>query len=171
MLPAKLDFLIMFITIFMTHFLGPLVSQNHRKKASGSDEQSISGSLTFDSLKLSKKGTKTISHFFMHFFICSQNLLKGRGRIEKTEIVEMAIKHIKHLHQLMDAQRNGASGATDESADGAADRSATTGSNWQCPQEVESFRNGFNECTAEAIHFLVDKESYPPGKQNFWREN
>jgi len=97
--------------------------------------------------------------------IPSNYLKKGRGRIEKTEIVEMAIKHIKHLHQLMDAQRNGASGATDESADGAADRSATTGSNWQCPQEVESFRNGFNECTAEAIHFLVDKESYPPENQ------
>ena len=84
----------------------------------------------------------------------------------------MAIKHIKHLHQLMDAQRvatsTSASGANEESADAAtADtKSSTTGSNWQCPQEVESFRNGFNECTAEAIHFLVDKESVPPGKHN-----
>ena len=85
----------------------------------------------------------------------------------------MAIKHIKHLHQLMDAQRaatstSATSGANEESADAAtADtKSSTTGSNWQCPQEVESFRNGFNECTAEAIHFLVDKESVPPGKHN-----
>ena len=84
----------------------------------------------------------------------------------------MAIKHIKHLHQLMDAQRaatsTSASGTNEESADAAtADtKSSTTGSNWQCPQEVESFRNGFNECTAEAIHFLVDKESVPPGKHN-----
>ena len=29
--------------------------------------------------------------------IPSNYLKKGRGRIEKTEIVEMAIKHIKHL--------------------------------------------------------------------------
>jgi len=103
--------------------------------------------------------------------IPSNYLKKGRGRIEKTEIVEMAIKHIKHLHQLMDAQRaatsTSASGTNEESADAAtADtKSSTTGSNWQCPQEVESFRNGFNECTAEAIHFLVDKESVPPENQ------
>ena len=98
--------------------------------------------------------------------------IQGRGRIEKTEIVEMAIKHIKHLHQLMETQRAGASASSsascsnEESADAAAvaeTKSSMTGSNWQCPQEVESFRNGFNECTAEAIHFLVDKESVPPG--------
>ena len=98
--------------------------------------------------------------------------IQGRGRIEKTEIVEMAIKHIKHLHQLMETQRAAASASSsascsnEESADAAAvaeTKSSMTGSNWQCPQEVESFRNGFNECTAEAIHFLVDKESVPPG--------
>lgn len=106
--------------------------------------------------------------------IPSNYLKKGRGRIEKTEIVEMAIKHIKHLHQLMETQRAGASASSsascsnEESADAAAvaeTKSSMTGSNWQCPQEVESFRNGFNECTAEAIHFLVDKESVPPENQ------
>lgn len=30
--------------------------------------------------------------------IPSSYLKKGRGRIEKTEIIEMAIKHMKHLH-------------------------------------------------------------------------
>ncbi len=29
------------------------------------------------------------------------NLLQGQGRIEKTEIIEMAIKHIKHLRTLV----------------------------------------------------------------------
>ncbi|CAG9765514.1 unnamed protein product [Ceutorhynchus assimilis] len=29
-------------------------------------------------------------------------LKKGRGRIEKTEIIEMAIKHMKHLQQMQD---------------------------------------------------------------------
>lgn len=28
-------------------------------------------------------------------------LKKGRGRIEKTEIIEMAIKHMKHLHSVV----------------------------------------------------------------------
>ena len=31
--------------------------------------------------------------------IPSSYLKKGRGRIEKTEIIEMAIKHMKHLQQ------------------------------------------------------------------------
>ena len=33
--------------------------------------------------------------------IPSNYLKKGRGRIEKTEIVEMAIKHIKYLHSIL----------------------------------------------------------------------
>ena len=33
--------------------------------------------------------------------IPSNYLKKGRGRIEKTEIVEMAIKHIKYLHSIV----------------------------------------------------------------------
>ena len=31
--------------------------------------------------------------------IPTEYLKKGRGRIEKTEIIEMAIKHMKHLQQ------------------------------------------------------------------------
>ena len=37
-----------------------------------------------------------------------------------------------------------------------------SGSNWQCPQEAESFKNGFSECVAETVHFLVEKEHIPP---------
>ena len=78
----------------------------------------------------------------------------------------MAIKHITHLHQLMEQQRAAASGAsTEDSAEQSADKAGgSAGSNWQCPQEVESFKNGYQECMAEALHFLVEKESIPPGK-------
>ena len=77
----------------------------------------------------------------------------------------MAIKHITHLHQLMEQQRAAASGASaDEAADQSADKAGSAGSSWQCPQEVESFKNGYDECLAEALHFLVEKENIPPGK-------
>merc|ERR1711863_189811 len=42
--------------------------------------------------------------------IPSSYLKKGRGRIEKTEIIEMAIKHIKHLQELLPS--SGTSGST-----------------------------------------------------------
>ena len=96
--------------------------------------------------------------------IPSNYLKKGRGRIEKTEIVEMAIKHIKHLHELLPSAGTGinekpSSASTITSADATAD--TTKGSNWQCPQEVESFKNGYNECLAETVHFLVEREHIP----------
>jgi len=100
--------------------------------------------------------------------IPSNYLKKGRGRIEKTEIVEMAIKHIKHLHDLIPSTP-GSTGVPTEDRDapggpgtGSGDPDKVVGSNWQCPQEVESFKNGFNECLAESVHFLVEKEHIPP---------
>jgi len=107
--------------------------------------------------------------------IPSNYLKKGRGRIEKTEIVEMAIKHIKHLQELLPtaSSSGGSSGsgggssggeAGSESAAAAEDGSSgsKSGSNWQCPQEAESFKSGFSECMAETVHFLVEKEHIPP---------
>lgn len=96
--------------------------------------------------------------------IPSNYLKKGRGRIEKTEIVEMAIKHIKHLHDLLPSAGNSeaSSSSATTSTSITADGGETKGSDWQCPQEVESFKNGFNECLAESVHFLVEKEHIPP---------
>lgn len=107
--------------------------------------------------------------------IPSNYLKKGRGRIEKTEIVEMAIKHIKHLQELLPTGSNkssssgngsGHSSQTEtggpESAISADEPNSKSGSNWQCPQEAESFKNGFSECVAETVHFLVEKEHIPP---------
>jgi len=104
--------------------------------------------------------------------IPSNYLKKGRGRIEKTEIVEMAIKHIKHLQELLPSSGAGTSGnstGTGNSASGGPEAGSEsnmdeskTGSNWQCPQEAESFKNGFTECLAESVHFLVEREHIPP---------
>jgi len=107
--------------------------------------------------------------------IPSNYLKKGRGRIEKTEIVEMAIKHIKHLQELLptgsgksssSGNGSGHSNQTEtggpESAISADESNSKSGSNWQCPQEAESFKNGFSECVAETVHFLVEKEHIPP---------
>ena len=49
-----------------------------------------------------------------------------------------------------------------ESAISADEPNSKSGSNWQCPQEAESFKNGFSECVAETVHFLVEKEHIPP---------
>ena len=46
--------------------------------------------------------------------IPSNYLKKGRGRIEKTEIVEMAIKHIKHLQELLPSPSASGSSSTGE---------------------------------------------------------
>ncbi|GBP78187.1 Transcription factor cwo [Eumeta japonica] len=61
-------------------------------------------------------------------------LKKGRGRVEKTEIIEMAIRHLKYLGERVEA----------------ADR--RTG--------AESFRAGWHECAAEAVQYLTDVRGF-----------
>lgn len=94
--------------------------------------------------------------------IPSNYLKKSRGRIEKTEIVEMAIKHIKHLHELLPSSSKTEEVSHDTTTTSAPGDVIKPGSSWQCPQEVDSFKNGYNECLAEAVHFLVEKERIPP---------
>ncbi|XP_066258114.1 transcription factor cwo-like isoform X1 [Euwallacea similis] len=59
-------------------------------------------------------------------------LKKGRGRIEKTEIIEMAIKHMKHLQ-------------TQERI-----------------SSLEHYRLGYQECIAEVMRFMVEIENHHP---------
>lgn len=70
-------------------------------------------------------------------------LKKGRGRIEKTEIIEMAIKHLKHLqaHPCKNP-------ATCEVA-------KTTEQNHK-----HQYRLGFQECMSETVRFLVEIEGF-----------
>ncbi|OQR80361.1 hypothetical protein BIW11_05108 [Tropilaelaps mercedesae] len=76
----------------------------------------------------------------------------GRGRIEKTEIIEMAIKHLKHLqaHACKDP-------ATCEVA-----------------QRIENdhrhqYRLGFQECMSECVRFLVEIEGMYAGDDLYMR--
>lgn len=59
-----------------------------------------------------------------------QYLRKGRGRVEKTEIIEMAIKHMKHLQN-----------------------QEYTNKEAIC---AEQYRQGYHECLTEAAKFLLN---------------
>lgn len=71
--------------------------------------------------------------------------LQGRGRIEKTEIIEMAIKHMKHLqtHKY----------CTDDT-----NCEIAAAPNLEHEERVRQFRLGFQECLSEAVRFLVEIE-------------
>ncbi|XP_072155066.1 uncharacterized protein [Bemisia tabaci] len=97
-------------------------------------------------------------------------LKKGRGRIEKTEIIEMAIKHMKSLQsrstsnksqeieRRAEEERLRESPAQSSEAASRVNRpSSSTSPNTIIP---EHFRLGFQECLSEAMHFLVEVEGF-----------
>lgn len=71
--------------------------------------------------------------------IPAEYLKKGRGRIEKTEIIEMAIRHIKYLQQ---SHKSNGKEQPDRS------------------HVQEQFRLGYQECMSETMRFLVEVEGY-----------
>ena len=78
--------------------------------------------------------------------IPSSYLKKGRGRIEKTEIIEMAIRHMKHLQHHPCSKPEGCD-LQNEIEQGLSKTNS-----------VESFRVGYHECLTESMHFLVEKQ-------------
>ncbi|CAI9722197.1 transcription factor cwo-like [Octopus vulgaris] len=70
---------------------------------------------------------------------------QGQGRIEKTEIIEMAIRHIKHLQNIHRSLVN----------------------QGQCC--AEKFYLGFKECEAETIRYFVECEGLDNKDQFFMR--
>nr|CAG4641358.1 EOG090X0J7Y [Eulimnadia texana] len=73
-------------------------------------------------------------------------LKKGRGRIEKTEIIEMAIKHLKYLQAHACAQtENNENGSSLEG---------------RPPPIPEQYRLGYHDCISEVLHFLVEVEGF-----------
>ncbi|XP_054715882.1 transcription factor cwo-like isoform X2 [Uloborus diversus] len=68
-------------------------------------------------------------------------LKKGRGRIEKTEIIEMAIKHLKHLqaHPCKDPGHCEVAKATEQ-------------------DHKRQYRLGYQECMSETVRFMVESE-------------
>ncbi|CAH2991999.1 unnamed protein product [Chilo suppressalis] len=73
-------------------------------------------------------------------------LKKGRGRVEKTEIIEMAIKHLKFLQD----RANGVYHGNDLPK--AVER-----------QVAEHYKAGYQEAAAEAVRFFVEVQGYGPG--------
>ena len=120
--------------------------------------------------------------------IPSSYLKKGRGRIEKTEIIEMAIKHIRHLQSHPCTKQEGCELAH-EIESGLSKVSFCRNISAEIfsylfrnifisiykyflyrlfyvllqASSVESFRVGYHECLTETMHFLVEKEGLYAG--------
>jgi hypothetical protein len=87
------------------------------------------------------------------------NFIKqGQGRIEKTEIIEMAIKHLKHLHSILPKEEMSSSGV---------DLSKTQLDNDK--EKSERFLMGYKECGTELLRFLMDQEALTPKDRLFIR--
>ncbi|XP_044018536.1 transcription factor cwo isoform X2 [Aphidius gifuensis] len=89
--------------------------------------------------------------------IPAEYLKKGRGRVEKTEIIEMAIRHMKHLQGIHQdtKQSQQVHQHTDDSIDSVPHSPPTTSS-----ISSEHYRLGFQECLSETTQFLVDVEGF-----------
>ncbi|KAF4521446.1 hypothetical protein B566_EDAN010603 [Ephemera danica] len=88
--------------------------------------------------------------------IPAEYLKKGRGRVEKTEIIEMAIKHMTHLQKhatCSHVNNSGQDGCEDSQQQNAPQQQQQNGG-----IVVEHWRLGFQECLAETMHFLVEDE-------------
>lgn len=76
------------------------------------------------------------------------NFLKqGQGRIEKTEIIEMAIKHLNHLHSILPKEEMSSSGIDISKTQLDEDK-----------EKSERFLMGYKECGTELMRFLMDQE-------------
>ncbi|XP_008545069.1 transcription factor cwo isoform X1 [Microplitis demolitor] len=89
--------------------------------------------------------------------IPTEYLKKGRGRVEKTEIIEMAIRHMKFLqgahqdtkHPSVTTIHNHPEDSVDSVSHSASGSIA-----------AEHYRMGFQECLSETVHFLVEGEGF-----------
>lgn len=89
--------------------------------------------------------------------IPAEYLKKGRGRVEKTEIIEMAIRHMKHLQGLrQDAKHSPVTPVHTHPEDSVDSVSHST----VASTAAEHYRLGFQECLSETLHFLVEIEGF-----------
>ncbi|KAK2724364.1 uncharacterized protein LOC136033296 [Artemia franciscana] len=81
----------------------------------------------------------------------SSYMKKGRGRIEKTEIIEMAIRHMRHLQ---------AHGACQQ-----LDKCEITAYLDQLYRSPDQYRKGYNDCMTETVRYISQTEcvSAPEG--------
>lgn len=89
--------------------------------------------------------------------IPAEYLKKGRGRVEKTEIIEMAIRHMKHLQDVRQDSKHSTANSVHTHPEDSVDsvpHSPTTSI------AAEHYRLGFQECLSETMHFLVEVEGF-----------
>ncbi|XP_052120920.1 uncharacterized protein LOC113209439 isoform X2 [Frankliniella occidentalis] len=120
--------------------------------------------------------------------IPAEYLKKGRGRVEKTEIIEMAIKHMQYLQsranlaagvdcstagpgpgdlRVTKCEQSPGSDRGEAAETEAASETTTTPPPADSalrpvvrPIVTEHYRLGYQECMQEAMHFLVEVEGY-----------
>ncbi|XP_071636291.1 uncharacterized protein Cwo isoform X3 [Temnothorax longispinosus] len=89
--------------------------------------------------------------------IPAEYLKKGRGRVEKTEIIEMAIRHMKHLQGLrQDTKHSPVTPVHTHPEDSVDSVSHSTAAS----TAAEHYKLGFQECLSETIHFLIEVEGF-----------
>ncbi|XP_034935693.1 hairy/enhancer-of-split related with YRPW motif protein 1-like isoform X2 [Chelonus insularis] len=89
--------------------------------------------------------------------IPTEYLKKGRGRVEKTEIIEMAIRHMKYLQGVhQDSKHTSATPVHTHPEDSIDSVSHSTSAS----TAAEHYRLGFQECLSETMHFLVEAEGF-----------
>ncbi|XP_065202361.1 transcription factor cwo isoform X2 [Planococcus citri] len=98
--------------------------------------------------------------------IPAEYLKKGRGRIEKTEIIEMAIKHMKFLQ---DQTRRNKTETCEIKVDNehqvmVTDTQYVNEAGAQDAEMVfrDDYKIGYQDCLAETMHFLVEVEGFYP---------
>ncbi|XP_018351564.1 PREDICTED: hairy/enhancer-of-split related with YRPW motif protein 1 isoform X1 [Trachymyrmex septentrionalis] len=89
--------------------------------------------------------------------IPAEYLKKGRGRVEKTEIIEMAIRHMKHLQGLrQDTKHSSVTPVHTHPEDSVDSVSHSTAAS----TAAEHYKLGFQECLSETMHFLIEVEGF-----------
>jgi len=89
---------------------------------------------------------------------------KGRGRIEKTEIIEMAIKYMKHLkaHECQQIETCEMS-MGEVSMDQKEEPTEGPPEPLRPPNKTDLYHMGYQDCINESMHFLNESEGLYPG--------
>ncbi|XP_026810672.1 uncharacterized protein LOC113552153 [Rhopalosiphum maidis] len=96
--------------------------------------------------------------------IPAEYMKKGRGRVEKTEIIEMAIKHMKYLQSNV-CSTGKAPCSTEESTEPVEiekSENSTSEEPDNSPLMADQYKMGFLECLTETMQYLVEGHGYPP---------
>ncbi|VVC44210.1 Hypothetical protein CINCED_3A001387 [Cinara cedri] len=93
--------------------------------------------------------------------IPAEYMKKGRGRVEKTEIIEMAIKHMKYLQSNAPSPDEYQSLGTKQSEP--VKTEILPEQNEKSVLISEQYKMGFFECLTETMQYLVEGHGYPPG--------